>query len=137
MIQYIPMADQTSAPKKTSAISISENVTLEELISDYRDIHMMLNAQWPIESDSERFFARTMKLVEELGELSNEILSKMGLQRQAKVDAFEQHHLEDEFADVLGSLLLLGIEMDIDVAEVMRRKIEFTLERLQQEIETQ
>lgn len=123
--------------KTLSASEVSKNLTIEELLSDYRDIHLMLNAQWPIESTSERIFARTLKLMEELGELSNEILTKMGLQRQAKIDAFEQHHLEDEFADVLGSLLLMGIEMDIDVAEVMKRKIAFTLERLQDEIETQ
>lgn len=123
--------------KTLSASELSDNLTLEELLSDYRDIHLMLNSQWPIESTSERIFARTLKLMEELGELSNEILTKMGLQRQAKIDAFEQHHLEDEFADVLGSLLLMGIEMDIDVAEVMKRKIAFTLERLQDEIETQ
>lgn len=123
--------------KTLSASLASENLTVEELLNDYRDIHLMLNSQWPIESTSERIFARTLKLVEELGELSNEILTKMGLQRQAKIDAFEQHHLEDEFADVLGSLLLMGIEMDIDVAAVMKRKIAFTLERLQEEIESQ
>ena len=136
------MADQniSSNPTDTKTLSsseLSQNLTVEELLSDYRDIHLMLNSQWPIESNNERVFARTLKLVEELGELSNEILTKMGLQRQSKIDAFEQHHLEDEFADVLGSLLLLGIELDIDVVEVMKRKIAFTLERLQEEIETQ
>jgi len=133
------MNDTSNIPdtKTFSASENSDNLTLDELLSDYRDIHLMLNSQWPIESTNERIFARTLKLMEEIGELSNEILTKMGLQRQAKIDAFQQHHLEDEFADVLGSLLLMGIEMDIDVAAVTKRKIGFTLERLQQEIEAE
>lgn len=97
----------------------------------------MLNAQWPIESDAERVFARMLKLIEEMGELSNEILTKTGLQRQAKIDAFKHHHLEDEFADVFGSLLLLGIELEIPVAEVMKRKIAYTIDRLQAELESE
>lgn len=109
--------------------------TLEQLLSDYRDIHLMLNAQWPIESNNERVFARTMKLVEEVGELSNEILTKTGLQRQSKIDAFEEEHLQDELADVLGSVLLLAVELGIDVPAVMQRKVSFTLERLQAELE--
>ncbi len=137
MSNHITTEPNSTDVKTLSASQQSDNLTLEELLSDYRDIHLMLNAQWPIESTNERVFARTLKLVEEMGELSNEILTKMGLQRQEKIDAFEQHHLEDEFADVLGSLLLMGIEMDVDVAQVMKRKIAFTLERLQEEIETQ
>lgn len=95
----------------------------------------MLNNLWPIESKNERVFARTLKLTEEMGELSNEILTKMGLQRQAKVDAFEQHHLEDELADVLASTILLAIELDVDIKTVMAKKLAFTTDRLQRELE--
>jgi NTP pyrophosphatase (non-canonical NTP hydrolase) len=113
----------------------SEDLTLDQMMNDYRDIALMLNALWPIESEAERVFARTLKLTEEIGELSNEILTKMGLQRQAKVDAFQEHHLEDELADVLGSVLLLAVELDIDIKAIMQKKIAFTIERLQQELE--
>lgn len=114
-----------------------ETLTLERLLAEYEDIHLMLNAQWPLESQNERVFARTLKLMEELGELSNEILTMMGLQRQAKVEAFREHHLEDELADVLGSLLLLAVELDIDIPSVMRRKIDLTNQRLQAELENE
>jgi NTP pyrophosphatase (non-canonical NTP hydrolase) len=70
-----------------------------------------------------------MKVVEELGELSDEILTSMNLQRNTKIAKFSRENVEDEFADVMGSLILLGIELEIDVEEVMRRKIEFTRER--------
>lgn len=114
-----------------------ETLTLEKLLAEYQDIHLMLNAQWPLESQNERVFARTLKLMEELGELSNEILTMMGLQRQAKIDAFQEHHLEDELADVLGSILLLAVELDIDIPSVMRRKIDLTNKRLQEELENE
>lgn len=113
----------------------SQNDTLEQLIADYRDIHLMLNAQWPLETENERLSARMLKLTEELGELSNEVLTKMGLQRQAKIDAYEDVHLEDELADVLASAILLAIELDIDVAKVMKRKVAFTIDRLQKTME--
>lgn len=113
----------------------SDNFTLEQMMSDYRDIHLLLNAQWPLESENERLFGRMLKLTEEVGELSNEVLTKLGLQRQSKIDAYREHHLEDELADVIGSAVLLAIELDIDLAAIMKRKIEFTADRLAQEVE--
>lgn len=130
------MTDTPTARKMQSQQNESHaDLTLDQLMADYRDIHLMLNAQWPIESDSERAFARTLKLMEELGELANELLTKMGLQRQSKVDAFEEQHIEDELADVLASVLLLAVELDIDVKKIMTRKISHTVSRLQKEIE--
>lgn len=104
-------------------------------MSDYRDVSLMLDALWPLGPTNERIAARMIKVTEEVGELSNEILTKMGLQRQAKVDAFKEHHLEDELADVLGSILLLAIELDIDVKAIMTKKLAFTVDRLQRELE--
>ncbi len=75
--------------------------------------------------------------MEELGELSDEILTSMNLQRNTKIAKFSQQNIEDEFADVLGSLILLGIELDIDVEEVMKRKIAFTKERFEMDSKTE
>lgn len=111
------------------------SLTLDQMISDYRDIHLMLNSQWPLETQNERVFARMLKLSEEMGELSNEVLTKMGLQRQAKIDAYQEHHLEDELADVIGSAILLALELDIDLATIMKRKIAYTLDRISAEVE--
>ena len=74
-------------------------------------------------------FTRTMKLLEELGEFSDEVLSSMKLQRDSKLEHHTREKLEDEYADVLGSVILLAIELDIDVAKVMQRKIAFTKQR--------
>lgn len=113
----------------------TQTLTLRQIISDYQDIHLLLNAQWPIESKNERLFARMLKLTEEMGELSNEVLTKLGLQRKEKVEAYEELHLEDELADVIGSAILLAVELDIDLAAILKRKIDFTIERLSAEAE--
>lgn len=104
-------------------------MTIEELIAEYKDISKTLNERWPLADGQQRTFARIMKIVEELGELSDEILTSMNLQRNTKIAQFSHENLEDEFADVLGSLILLGVELDIDIVEVMKRKITFTRER--------
>ncbi|NCS96967.1 MAG: hypothetical protein GW762_00035 [Candidatus Pacebacteria bacterium] len=104
-------------------------MTIDSLISQYRLISSFLNDRWPLKNHEHRTFARTMKIMEELGELSDEILTSMNLQRNTKIEKFSRTNIEDEFADVMGSLILLGIELDIDIEKVMQRKIDFTRDR--------
>jgi NTP pyrophosphatase (non-canonical NTP hydrolase) len=114
-----------------------KSVTLEELMEQSREIHELVSLAFPIASENESIYARTLKLMEELGELANEILAKLGLQRQSKLDKHTQQDLEDEFGDVLLTVLMLGIEMDLDVAEIMRRKFISNFERMHDELEQQ
>jgi NTP pyrophosphatase (non-canonical NTP hydrolase) len=104
---------------------------LKKIITEYQKIGKFLNERWPLKDENQRVFARTMKIVEELGELSDEILTSMNLQRNSKIANFSRKNLEDEFADVFGSLILLAVELDIDVEEVVRRKIIYTRDRLE------
>lgn len=115
---------------------MSTDLTLQELIAEYRRIAEMIKAKWPIENHEKRVLARTLKMMEELGELSDAILTSMQLQRASKISQFQKVHLEDEFADVLGCVILLGIELQIDIEEVVKRKIDFTQERLIREVTT-
>lgn len=108
----------------------TKEITLQELITQYQHIAQTINTQWPIENHDQRVLARTLKMMEELGELSDEILSSMHLQRQAKISQFDQVNLADEFADVLACVILLGIELGIDIESVIRRKISNTHQRL-------
>lgn len=119
----------------TKPVKLSSEITLQELIDQYRMIAEVINSQWPIESHDKKVLARTLKMMEELGELSDEILTSMQLQRKAKVSKFDQNNLNDEFADVLACVILLGVELGIDIEEVMHRKISMTHERLAQEID--
>lgn len=108
-------------------------MTLQQLQAEYLLIKAIIDEKWPIAEKNQRVFARTMKLVEELGELADELLSSMNLQRQDKQDAFHDQKVEDEFADVLASVVLLAAELDIDIDEVMKRKIEYTKKRFETE----
>lgn len=96
-------------------------------------ILQIINQKFPLDSEQSRVFARTMKIVEELGELSDEILASMKLQRRSKMAAFDHTDIEDEFADVLASLLMLGIELNLDIEAAIQRKIAKTHQRLEQE----
>lgn len=104
-------------------------MTIEELLAEYKVISDTLNTKWPLHNQEHRTFARTMKIVEELGELADEILTSMNLQRDTKIAQFSRKNIEDEFADVMGSLILLAQELDIDVVAVMKRKITLTRQR--------
>lgn len=106
-------------------------MTIQQLTEEYKLIGEILNKKWPIHDKHKRIFARTMKIVEEFGELADEILTSMNLQRNTKIENFSHTNVEDEFADVLGSLILLANELDIDVEKVMQKKIQFTKERFQ------
>jgi NTP pyrophosphatase (non-canonical NTP hydrolase) len=104
---------------------------ITELVAKYQEIADFLNARWPMKDHNQRVFARTMKIVEELGELSDEILTSMNLQRNSKIAKFSRENLEDEFADVLASLILLSCELNIDVEKVIQKKIDFTRQRFE------
>ena len=106
-------------------------MTLQELTTEYQQLADFFYSRWPLKSENQRVFARTMKIVEELGELADEILTSMNLQRNSKIAQFSQQNVEDEFADVLASLILLAIELDIDIEEVIKRKIKFTQDRFE------
>lgn len=110
-------------------------MSLQDLTQEYQSISHFLNSHWPLKSGSQRVFARTMKIVEELGELADEILTSMNLQRESKMAKFTQENVEDEFADVMASLILLAIELDIDIEAVMKKKIQYTRERFEIEAE--
>jgi len=104
-------------------------MTIDELVAEYREIGDFLSERWPLKDQQQQIFARTMKIVEELGELSDEILTSMNLARDTKVAKFSRENMEGEFADVLASLILLSRDLEIDVEKVMRKKISFTRER--------
>jgi len=115
----------------TDTTNNDSKMTIHELVEEYKHISDFLNEKWPLKSHDQRVFARTMKIVEELGELADEILTSMNLQRNSKIEAFSRENIEDEFADVLASLILLANEMELDVETIMKRKLQFTRDRFE------
>lgn len=60
---------------------------------------------------------RTVKLLEEVGELCNEVLTFYALQRKTKLRTNNEDNLPVECADVLIILLLLAQSMNINLEE--------------------
>ncbi|HLC77636.1 MAG TPA: hypothetical protein VJH92_00745 [Candidatus Nanoarchaeia archaeon] len=73
--------------------------------------------------EEKRTLARTVKVGEEYGELCDEILSRMSLQRKEKLSKKDKENLEKEFTDVIISTLLLAKNIDVDVAKAIENKI--------------
>lgn len=74
-------------------------------------------------SENERVLARTVKLMEELGELCDEILASGGNQREEKLKNSSRENLQSEFADVVITTLLLAKTMKVDIEEALTDKI--------------
>lgn len=111
------------------------SMTLKQLTSEYQKIADFINQRWPLKNKEQRIFARFMKLTEETGEMADEVLTSMNLQRESKIAEFSQQNVADELADVLASVILLANELEIDLDEIMRRKLKYTRQRF--EIEDQ
>lgn len=65
--------------------------------------------------------ARAVKLSEEVGELCEQVLVKSGLQRKEKMET--PSNLEEEFADVVITTLLLAEAMGVDVRPALKEKV--------------
>lgn len=74
-------------------------------------------------TERERILARTVKLSEELGELSDEVLAALGDQRTGKMGEHNAEGLADEFADVVIVAFLLAKSMDVNVMEALGCKV--------------
>lgn len=105
-------------------------MTIQDLVNNYRKVSVALDKKYPMSDKEKRIFARVTKMVEEFGELAEVSLAKARLQRESKGFDNVQQKMEEEFADVVSTLILLGIELDVDIEGAIQRKIEFTNERL-------
>lgn len=67
---------------------------------------------------------KTVKLNEEVGELCNDILSILKVQRRSKLDKFEKKNFYAEFADVIITAMQLASLCNVDIDRAVRDKIE-------------
>lgn len=101
-------------------------MTLEEIIAF---LDRTLSEGWKktflrSKNKTERIFSQTLKISEEVGELSSEILWTLWFVRQEKLHKYTQESLMDEFADVVLATLRLARFMDIDIALALKNKME-------------
>ena len=77
--------------------------------------------------------AKTVKLNEEVGELCNDILSILRLQRKAKLDKFDKRNIYQEFADVFITLMQLAITANVDLERAINDKLKTIEKRFDKE----
>ncbi|MDP2638232.1 MAG: MazG nucleotide pyrophosphohydrolase domain-containing protein [Candidatus Levybacteria bacterium] len=72
---------------------------------------------------------KTVKLNEEVGELCNDILSILKLQRRSKLLKFDKRNMYEEFADVIITAMQLAIVAGVDVERAVGDKLKKIEER--------
>lgn len=77
----------------------------------------------PGSTQTERVFARMVKLTEEVGELADEVLASQGDQRKEKLEGKNEESLGNEVADVLITTLVLAASLNVDVPKALVKKI--------------
>lgn len=66
---------------------------------------------------------KTIKLNEEVGELCNDILSILKLQRKSKLDKFDKRNIYEEFADVIITAIQLANSANVDIERAINDKL--------------
>jgi NTP pyrophosphatase (non-canonical NTP hydrolase) len=94
-------------------------------LSEFIDIeNERLKLYYNKDMDSEKLIlAKTVKLTEEVGELSEEVLKHCSLQRKEKMEKHNPDNLGEEFADVIISTMLLANSMNVDLEVALQNKI--------------
>lgn len=74
-------------------------------------------------TDAELTLFLIAKLTEETGELTDEILGEIQLQRKSKLEKRKQENLKEEFADVLIVLAALAEKLGINLEELIQSRL--------------
>jgi NTP pyrophosphatase (non-canonical NTP hydrolase) len=105
--------------------------TLQEKISALND---KTRPHYKLYSQKEKeILTKTVKLNEEVGELCNDILGILKLQRKAKMDKFDKRNIYQEFADVIITTLQLAEVAGVDIERALNDKMKKIEERLEDE----
>lgn len=105
--------------------------TLQEkirLLIDIKKPHFKLYT--PREKE---ILTKTVKLNEEVGELCNDILSILRLQRKAKLDKFDRRNIYEEFADVIITTIQLANAAGVDIERAVGDKLKKIAERYEKQ----
>jgi len=66
---------------------------------------------------------KTIKLNEEVGELCNDTLSVLKLQRKSKLESFDKRNFYEEFADVIITTIQLANAAGVDIQRAIDGKL--------------
>lgn len=94
----------------------------EELTDFATQEHERLITHYDVKANPKTKYTIFAKLVEEIGELSEAILTRDSMQRKDKLQD-SKSKLEDELADVILCTMILAKELKIDIAKSLNQKI--------------
>lgn len=104
-------------------------MNLDELQSKYDKICEFLVAKYNLDlQDPNLKYKQMVKLQEELGELSEQILKSDNQQRVEK-GAFADDELLYEYFDVLSTMFVFGRMLEIDIAKGFPEKVEQIMQK--------
>jgi len=75
------------------------------------------------EDHEKRMLARTVKLNEEVGELCDEVLAHISMQRDDKMEKTHPDNLALELADVVLTTYLIAQEAQVDMQAALQKKM--------------
>lgn len=97
---------------------------LKKIQKQVAQMGMKKNFKLDLKSEEEQaILVQTVKLNEEVGELCNDILSILQLQRASKLERFNKENIYQEFADVLITLLQLAHYSNVDMERAVKEKL--------------
>lgn len=74
-------------------------------------------------AEEKEILTLTVKLNEEVGELCNDILAILRLQRKSKLEKFDKRNMYEEFADVIITTLQLADAARVDTERAVNDKL--------------
>ena len=80
-------------------------------------------------AEEQDILAKTVKLNEEVGELCNDILAVLKLQRKSKLEKFDKRNFYEEFGDVIISTIQLANAAGVDIQRAVNDKMKKIEER--------
>lgn len=100
-------------------------MNLKSLEERIKALSAKIRPSYKFTTEQERnILVETVKLNEEVGELCNDILGILKLQRRAKQKVFDKRNVYEEFADVLITTIVLAQTTGVDLERALNDKLD-------------
>jgi len=120
------MCNRATAGKKETLLNYRRQshqyMEIKELLEFIKTEHQRLMKFYNFKKRGQLKYPIALKIMEELGELCEEVLAQEKIQRVEKLQNRESK-IDEELADVLITTLLLAENMNIDVINGLKKKI--------------
>lgn len=116
--------DSKKTNPKENSVPV-ESLSLGDIQSQLSKHERRLRIEFGVLTKKEKdILMKTVKLQEEVGELANEILGALALQRKSKLERFSKKNLYEEFSDVVLSASSLANTLGVDLSRAVKAKMQ-------------